>query len=89
MIRTSRRAKIAERSTRTPVSLYMQEIGEVPLLSVRRRGRIGRTDQAVGDEAAREHMIRANLRLVVKIARDYENLGLPLSGSGERGQHRA
>jgi RNA polymerase primary sigma factor len=31
-----------------------------------------------GDEQAREHMIKANLRLVVKIARDYEGLGLPL-----------
>ena len=31
-----------------------------------------------GDEQAREHMIKANLRLVVKIARDYDNLGLPL-----------
>ena len=31
-----------------------------------------------GDEAAREHMIKANLRLVVKIARDYEGFGLPL-----------
>jgi RNA polymerase primary sigma factor len=31
-----------------------------------------------GDAAAREHMIKANLRLVVKIARDYENYGLPL-----------
>ena len=31
-----------------------------------------------GDAAAREHLIRANLRLVVKIARDYEHLGLPL-----------
>ena len=31
-----------------------------------------------GDEQAREQMIKANLRLVVKIARDYEGLGLPL-----------
>jgi RNA polymerase primary sigma factor len=31
-----------------------------------------------GDASAREHMIKANLRLVVKIARDYENFGLPL-----------
>jgi RNA polymerase primary sigma factor len=31
-----------------------------------------------GDDLAREHMIKANLRLVVKIARDYEGLGLPL-----------
>ena len=31
-----------------------------------------------GDEQAREQMIKANLRLVVKIARDYEGQGLPL-----------
>ncbi len=32
----------------------------------------------LGDKEAREQMIKANLRLVVKIARDYEGLGLPL-----------
>jgi RNA polymerase primary sigma factor len=31
-----------------------------------------------GDQAAREQMIKANLRLVVKIARQYEGIGLPL-----------
>jgi RNA polymerase primary sigma factor len=31
-----------------------------------------------GDRQAQEHLIRANLRLVVKIARSYEGLGLPL-----------
>src|SRR5208282_1451574 len=31
-----------------------------------------------GDKAAREQMITANLRLVVKMARDYQGLGLPL-----------
>jgi RNA polymerase primary sigma factor len=31
-----------------------------------------------GDKKAREQMITANLRLVVKIARDYQGLGLPL-----------
>jgi len=31
-----------------------------------------------GDEQAREQMIKANLRLVVKIAHDYDGLGLPL-----------
>ena len=30
------------------------------------------------DKKAREQMIKANLRLVVKIARDYENYGMPL-----------
>ena len=31
-----------------------------------------------GDPEARNHMISANLRLVVKIAQDYANYGLPL-----------
>lgn len=69
--------KISERTTRTPVSLYMQEIGEVALLTVQEEIVLAARIKK-GDEAAREHMIRANLRLVVKIARDYENLGLPL-----------
>jgi len=61
----------------SPISLYMREVGEVPLLTreeeVKLAARIKR-----GDKKAREHMIRANLRLVVKIARQYEGLGLPL-----------
>lgn len=65
------------RFTRSALSLYMDEISQVPLLTAAEEVELaGRIRQ--GDEAAREHMIRANLRLVVKIARDYENLGLPL-----------
>lgn len=63
--------------TASAITLYMREAGQVPLLTpeqeVELAARIKR-----GDEAAREHMIRANLRLVVKIAREYEGLGLPL-----------
>jgi len=63
--------------TRSALTLYMRDAVEVPLLTVDEEivlaGRIQR-----GDDEAREHMIRANLRLVVKIARDYEGLGLPL-----------
>lgn len=61
----------------TAITLYMREVGEVALLTpqeeIKLAARIKR-----GDKAAREHMIRANLRLVVKIAREYEGLGLPL-----------
>ena len=57
--------------------LYIREIGQVQLLTpveeIELAARIKR-----GDKVAREHMIKANLRLVVKIARDYEGLGLPL-----------
>lgn len=66
-----------ESGARSPLNLYMQEIGQVPLLTVAEEVKLARRIHR-GDESAREHMIRANLRLVVKIARDYENLGLPL-----------
>jgi RNA polymerase primary sigma factor len=60
-----------------PLQLYLREIGEVKLLTPQEEitlaARIKR-----GDKAARELMIKANLRLVVKIARDYDGLGLPL-----------
>jgi RNA polymerase sigma factor, sigma-70 family len=61
----------------TSLKLYLREIGKVKLLGpedeVRLAARIRK-----GDRKAREQMIKANLRLVVKIARDYEGLGLPL-----------
>jgi RNA polymerase primary sigma factor len=57
--------------------LYMQEIGKTPLLT--REEEIKLASQIKrGDKHARERMIKANLRLVVKIAHDYSNLGLPL-----------
>lgn len=57
---------------------YMQEIGRVPLLSVEEERKLARKIKA-GDARAREQMILANLRLVVHIARQYENFGIPLS----------
>ncbi len=59
------------------LSLYMREVAQVPLLTVEEENALAARIHA-GDEAAREHMIRANLRLVVKIAREYEGFGLPL-----------
>ena len=57
--------------------LYVREIGQTKLLSPKEEVQLARRIQK-GDASAREHMIKANLRLVVKIARDYENYGLPL-----------
>lgn len=61
----------------TNIGLYLREISSVPLLTpkeeVKLAGQIKR-----GNKKAREHMIRANLRLVVKIANDFSNYGLPL-----------
>jgi RNA polymerase primary sigma factor len=61
----------------TALTLYLTEVGKVALLKPHQEVELAARIKQ-GDEAAREHMIRANLRLVVKIARDYEGLGLPL-----------
>lgn len=61
----------------TALNLYMREIGQVALLSLEEETQLAARIKK-GDEKARDRMIRANLRLVVKIARDYEGLGLPL-----------
>ena len=62
---------------RNAMRTYMQEIGKTPLLSKQEEIELAARIQA-GDKAARDHMISANLRLVVKIAYDYNNFGLPL-----------
>jgi len=56
---------------------YLQEINEVPLLSPDEEKQLGHRIQE-GDPEAREHMIRANLRLVVSIAKKYMDRGLSL-----------
>jgi len=56
---------------------YLQEIGRFSLLTPQQEIELARKIKK-GDAAARERMINANLRLVVTIARDYVNLGLPL-----------
>ena len=58
-------------------TLYLREIGQTPLITPKEEIALARRIKK-GDRAAREQMIKANLRLVVKIARDYENYGLPL-----------
>lgn len=56
---------------------YLREIDEVPLLNAQQEVELGRRVQA-GDTEAREHMIRANLRLVVSIAKRFRGRGLSL-----------
>lgn len=56
---------------------YLREVRRVPLLTPDEEIELGRRIRN-GDVAARERMIHANLRLVVTIARDYVDLGLPL-----------
>ena len=59
------------------IKLYLREIGQVKLVTPQEEIELAAKIKK-GNKAAREHMIKANLRLVVKIARDYEGIGLPL-----------
>src|SRR6266536_1471816 len=61
----------------TGLNRYLREIGRIPLLTPEQEAELAAKIKN-GDAAARERMINANLRLVVTIARDYANLGLPL-----------
>jgi RNA polymerase primary sigma factor len=61
----------------TAIKLYLREVGQVKLLTPAEEIALAARIKK-GDKRAREHMIKANLRLVVKIARDYEGIGLPL-----------
>jgi RNA polymerase primary sigma factor len=67
----------AESARGDALQLYLREIGQVKLLTPQEEIALARRVRR-GDKKAREHMIKANLRLVVKIARDYEGLGVPL-----------
>ena len=57
--------------------VYMREISKTPLLTPAEEIELADRIKK-GDKAARTHMIKANLRLVVKIAQDYSGYGLPL-----------
>jgi len=63
---------------------YLKEINQVPLLTADQEKELGR-EILKGNGAAREHMIRANLRLVVSIAKNYSNRGLALLDLIEEG----
>lgn len=61
----------------TAYQLYLKEIGQHKLLTIDEENELAARIKR-GDAEARERMINANLRLVVKIARDYEGYGVPL-----------
>src|SRR5271170_4095164 len=73
-----------ETATSSPLQIYLHDINDTPLLSAdEERELAGRV--ASGDPYAREHMVKANLRLVVNIARGYLGKGLNLEDLIEEG----
>ena len=67
----------ASPSDTSALTIYLREIGKVSLLTIEEEVELAAKIKA-GDMQARNKMVRANLRLVVKIANDYSNFGLPL-----------
>jgi len=89
--RSAARAENRERGASVPSSaeldvtnLYLREIGFHALLTADEEIALGRGVQA-GDEQARQRMIEANLRLVVKVARGYVGRGVALLDLIEEG----
>jgi RNA polymerase primary sigma factor len=68
----------------TPLETYLREINETSLLSAQDEQQLA-TAIGNGDIRARDRMVRANLRLVVNIARGYTGKGLSLQDLIEEG----
>src|SRR5438093_1415051 len=69
--------QLRSEAARPPMETYFREINETPLLTaVEERQLASRIGE--GDCLARDHMVRANLRLVINVARSYTGRGLSL-----------
>ena len=68
----------------SPLETYLREINETPLLSAQDEKDLANRIET-GDHEARDRMVRANLRLVVNIARNYTGKGLALQDLIEEG----
>ena len=71
-------------AVQTPLETYLREINETALLSAQEERELA-TSIGQGDTRARDRMVRANLRLVVNIARGYSGKGLGLQDLIEEG----
>ncbi len=75
--------KIMNATTRTGndenvLSIYLKEINRIPLLSREDEDKYARL-AAKGDKAAKDMLVKSNLRFVVNVAKKYQNQGMPLS----------
>jgi RNA polymerase primary sigma factor len=77
-------ARVESSSLQTPLETYLREINETSLLTAEEEQELA-TQIGNGDVRARDRMVRANLRLVVNIARGYAGKGLSLQDLIEEG----
>jgi RNA polymerase primary sigma factor len=78
------RSRRSGSNLQTPLETYLREINETPLLSAEDEQELA-ARISCGDVEARDRMVRANLRLVVNIARGYSGKGLGLQDLIEEG----
>ena len=69
---------LGPRASAESLSVYMKAISRIPLLNKTQERELAARAKK-GDRHARDMMIKANLRLVVAVARRYRGMGLPLS----------
>lgn len=75
----------ASKAVQSDLQLYLREINRFSLLTAEQEKELGWAIINDNCPVARERMIRSNLRLVVAIAKNYSNRGLPLTDLIEEG----
>src|ERR1700729_3731860 len=80
----TRPRRLRNESVQSPLETYLREINETPLLNAEEEKLLA-LEIELGNSEARDHMVRANLRLVVNIARSYTGKGLGLQDLIEEG----
>ena len=75
---------MVENFEQSSLDIYLKQISAISLITVKEEIELA-AKISKGDQKAREKMITANLRLVVKIAQDYANIGLSLLDSINEG----
>lgn len=76
---------MADSALQPDLQLYLKQINEVSLLTAEEEKTLGWRIINENDQQAKEQMIKANLRLVVSISKNYAHRGLPLADLIEEG----
>ncbi len=76
---------MADSALQPDLQLYLRQINEVPLLTPNEEKELGWRIINDNDQEAKDRLIKANLRLVVSISKNYSRRGLPLADLIEEG----
>jgi len=74
--KTGRTLNLSHETSTDAFQLFLKDVGKVPLLTAAQEVSLAKRIER-GDMRAKQQMVEANLRLVVSIAKNYRNQGLP------------